>query len=256
MDLLTHELGHRYWYKFLNESQRARFESWILVKGEENSGKTVAPVSGYGSNNISEAWAEVFSYYVTGKDMNRDQIDSFKAILKRGSELPPVEPHIIERRQAALTHRVVARHEYRQAIRVADYYLDQISEPGFNWREITKQMLLLEDHLFVPVKNCPDCIKKHLLNLEGLAEEIPSLAGSDPNKGMLGSLDPTKFAGQCRVWMARLLDGEDLWAVGSEIRALRKNMVEAVADPRGKTAAAKRPPIKLYTNYAGDGRPG
>ena len=36
-------------------------------------------------------------------------------------------------------------------------------------------MLLLEDHLFQPQKRCPDCIRKHFLTIEGLAEECATL---------------------------------------------------------------------------------
>jgi len=43
--------------------------------------RSVLPVSDYGGSNISEAFAEVFAYYVMDKDMSRDQIESFKSIL-------------------------------------------------------------------------------------------------------------------------------------------------------------------------------
>jgi len=44
--------------------------------------RQVLPVSSYGESNIDEAWAEVFAHYVMGQDMNRDQIESFKSVLK------------------------------------------------------------------------------------------------------------------------------------------------------------------------------
>ena len=43
--------------------------------------RQVAPVSDYGKSNIDEAFAEVFAHYVVGKDMNRDQLESFKEVL-------------------------------------------------------------------------------------------------------------------------------------------------------------------------------
>lgn len=46
---------------------------------------------------------------------------------------------------------------------------------SFNVREIVKQMLLLEDHLFNPRKRCVECICKHFLTIEGFAEEALSL---------------------------------------------------------------------------------
>jgi len=51
----------------------------------DNDPRPVSPFSEYGSNNISEAWAEVFMAYVTNKDLDRDQLESFKTILKRSS---------------------------------------------------------------------------------------------------------------------------------------------------------------------------
>jgi len=46
----------------------------------------VSPVSDYGGNSISEAWAEVFARYVLGGDMDRDQVESFKTVLRGASE--------------------------------------------------------------------------------------------------------------------------------------------------------------------------
>ena len=50
-----------------------------------------------------------------------------------------------------------------------------IFEPMHNAREIAKQLVLLEDHLVQPAKHCPDCIRKHLLTAEALAEEAVTL---------------------------------------------------------------------------------
>lgn len=50
-----------------------------------------------------------------------------------------------------------------------------IMEPAYNLREICKQLILLEDHLFHPRKRCLDCIRKHLLTAEALAEEAVTL---------------------------------------------------------------------------------
>ena len=51
-----------------------------------------------------------------------------------------------------------------------------IFEPMHNAREMAKQLTLLEDHIIQPPKHCPDCIRKHLLTTEALAEEAVSLA--------------------------------------------------------------------------------
>jgi hypothetical protein len=50
-----------------------------------------------------------------------------------------------------------------------------MTTPMHNMREICKQMLLLEDHLTHPGKRCPDCITKHFLMIEALADEVCSL---------------------------------------------------------------------------------
>ena len=51
-----------------------------------------------------------------------------------------------------------------------------VFEPMHNAREMAKQLTLLEDHIIQPPKHCPDCIRKHLLTTEALAEEAVSLA--------------------------------------------------------------------------------
>ena len=51
-----------------------------------------------------------------------------------------------------------------------------IFEPMHNAREMAKQLTLLEDHIIQPPKHCSDCIRKHLLTTEALAEEAVSLA--------------------------------------------------------------------------------
>ncbi len=50
-----------------------------------------------------------------------------------------------------------------------------IMDPIFNLREISKQLILLEDHLFHIRKRCSDCIKKHFLTAEALSEEAITL---------------------------------------------------------------------------------
>ena len=72
--LIVHELGHRYYYKFLSSKDRRHFDKWF--------GKVKA-TSSYGSSSSPEDFAEVFSDYVIGKDMDRNQIDRFKEVLGR-----------------------------------------------------------------------------------------------------------------------------------------------------------------------------
>ena len=55
------------------------------------------------------------------------------------------------------------------------FTLDKVFNPEFNMREIGKQMILLEDHLFNPYRRCNDCITKHTLMIEALIEEAITL---------------------------------------------------------------------------------
>lgn len=50
----------------------------------EQDARPVTPVSDYGKSNVEEAFAEVFSHYVTETDMSRDQLESFRSVLTRG----------------------------------------------------------------------------------------------------------------------------------------------------------------------------
>lgn len=85
--LIAHELGHRYWYKHMSESQRQRFDSLVLVKRGSKGARmaedprAVPAVSRYGQSNIDEAFAEVFAAYVYGSDMRQDQLESFRSVL-------------------------------------------------------------------------------------------------------------------------------------------------------------------------------
>lgn len=72
--LIVHELGHRYFYKFMSATDRGKFNDWF--------GKVKA-TSAYGATSSIEDFAEVFSDYVMGTDMTRDQIDRFKTVLGR-----------------------------------------------------------------------------------------------------------------------------------------------------------------------------
>jgi hypothetical protein len=73
-ELLIHELGHRYYFKRMSRADRARFDSYF---GD------VRAVSDYGSTDPWEDFAEVFSHYVTGRDITRDQAERFRAFLAK-----------------------------------------------------------------------------------------------------------------------------------------------------------------------------
>ena len=50
-----------------------------------------------------------------------------------------------------------------------------VMDPLFNMREVCKQCILLEDHLFQTKKRCLDCQLKHMLSIEALTEEAITL---------------------------------------------------------------------------------
>lgn len=63
-----------------------------------------------------------------------------------------------------------------------------IMDPQYNLREVCKQLVLLEDHLFQPAKRCIDCIRKHLLTAEALAEETVTLDTDGTYRGVTETL--------------------------------------------------------------------
>lgn len=50
-----------------------------------------------------------------------------------------------------------------------------VMDPRFNMREICKESILLCGHLLDEEKQCEDCVTKHFLTIEALAEEAISL---------------------------------------------------------------------------------
>lgn len=102
-----------------------------------------------------------------------------------------------------------------------------ISSSKFNFREICKQLILLEDHLSDDDKYCIDCIRKHLLSVEGYAEESLTL---EPSGEWVA--DSNLVANLARDWIVRFTDGEKLKKLGQEIRKLRKRLVSKSYDPR------------------------
>lgn len=105
----------------------------------------------------------------------------------------------------------------------------RLNSAEFNLREITKQLILLEDHLSDDEKYCPDCIRKHLLWVEALAEE--SLAMDPGNKY---SNDCKTLASHARKWMKDFADKVPKTRITQNIRKKRKKLVEVTYDPRSK----------------------
>lgn len=108
-----------------------------------------------------------------------------------------------------------------------------VKHPLFNLREVCKQCVLLEDHLNCPGKQCPDCIRKHFLTIEGLFEEAASL-DTDRQWDRLINGKPDLI----RLLETRWIDGVDPRAIARILRAIRKALSPRCFDlrPMGKTA--------------------
>lgn len=134
-----------------------------------------------------------------------------------------------------------------------------VLRPYHNMRDIIKQFVMLEDHLLQPEKRCKDCIRKHFLTIEGLAEECATLC-----KPRAILPEARNIARQVRVyhhaWEKRPKDGDVAEYIGSRLRKLRKTIMknysalplnklpsretDAVNTLLAKIGAAKRAGIK------------
>jgi len=101
-------------------------------------------------------------------------------------------------------------------------------------REIVKHLLLLEDHLAHARKQCPDCIRKHLMTCEALADEAVALDPTGIHHAVCGDLGE-----KVRGWTERLCDGCGPGEVCRDIRTTRKSLTPLVFDPRGEAAVAR-----------------
>ena len=131
VELMAHELGHRYWFKNLNESQRQRFRDWFLDG-------SVPSVSKYGQINAEEAFAEVVAHAVMGKDITRDQLESLKAILRdKGSRLSMIS-RIAKRFVEANTFDQDMDHDFEE-------FEDPIDKFRKKWMDIETNILKSRD---------------------------------------------------------------------------------------------------------------
>ncbi len=97
--MIAHELGHRYWFKHMNQSQRQKFGAFVRVKREPGRRREwgdemprvsddgvdymrqLNAITKYGESNIDEAFAEVFASYVFGENLSHKQIELFRSVL-------------------------------------------------------------------------------------------------------------------------------------------------------------------------------
>ncbi len=96
--------------------------------------------------------------------------------------------------------------------------LADIMNPIFNVREICKQLTLLEDHLNRPEMRCTDCINKHLMKCEALAEEAVSLDDESQYPFL------KELPDMMRGWQQRTKTDEDPCRIAGSIRPIRKKL--------------------------------
>lgn len=101
-----------------------------------------------------------------------------------------------------------------------------VLRPCQNMRDIIKQLALLEDHMYHPQKRCPDCIRKHFLTIEGLAEECSTLC--NPNAILPESRSiATKIRVLHHAWEARPKDARVTEYIAGRLRKLRKCLMRS-----------------------------
>jgi len=102
-----------------------------------------------------------------------------------------------------------------------------ILDPAYNIREVFKQLVLLEDHLFHPRKQCQDCIWKHLLTSEALAEEAVTLDLEREHTDILDGL-----AERIRGLARAVQDEEPFDEVAQKAREIRKGLLGVASSVR------------------------
>lgn len=118
-----------------------------------------------------------------------------------------------------------------------------VLRPYFNGREVIKQLAMLEDHLNNQTKRCTDCIHKHFLTSEGLAEELGSLC-TDPRNRECGDL-PGKIRVMHHAWAQDPKNEALILTVAQELRLIRKALMRRYATlpldklPSDETAQVK-----------------
>lgn len=95
-----------------------------------------------------------------------------------------------------------------------------ILNPKFNLHECAKEIILLEDHLNNPEKRCEDCIKKHCLKIEGLAEECVGL----DKKGVCKE-ECVELAKKMRKIEKQIAEGKSLNDIAQQLRSIRKPLM-------------------------------
>lgn len=97
-----------------------------------------------------------------------------------------------------------------------------LMDPEHNIREIIKQLILLEDHCaHGDAKFCEDCVTKHALAAEALAEEAITLDTMSRFTSVLNSLANTLRSVQKRMWQGDITPSD----AAKEYRGIRKTLM-------------------------------
>jgi len=107
-----------------------------------------------------------------------------------------------------------------------------IMDPRFNLREASKNMILLEDHLFHSGKRCHDCILKHSMTIEAFLEEGVTLDKTGEYKKVL--IDSSNKFRDIFDTLVKHLKSENLGDkectdLAQEIRKIRKPLCQNYA---------------------------
>jgi hypothetical protein len=94
----------------------------------------------------------------------------------------------------------------------------------YNMREICKQSILLEDHLFQKEKRCHDCICKHFLTIEALAEEAITLDKDQKHPEI--NILPTKVRVITKKYIDNHTNDNQPPLTAQELREIRKSLMQ------------------------------
>ncbi len=103
--------------------------------------------------------------------------------------------------------------------------LDPVSNPAYNFQQIVKQSILLEEHITNKNKRCRDCITKHFLHIIGLAEEAQMLATNRCNKYPLINESVELYNKLFNEWLRYKDDEIHLLNICDKLRIHRKKLI-------------------------------
>ena len=100
-----------------------------------------------------------------------------------------------------------------------------VSNPAYNFQQIVKQSILLEEHITNKNKRCRDCITKHFLHIIGLAEEAQMLATNKCNKYPLINESVELYNKLFNDWIKNKDDDMRLLNICDKLRIHRKKLI-------------------------------